>query len=107
MRTIGYRDASTSLTAAGSSQSDALELIAAYNEVTTVSSGSGVILYSSLAPGDTQTVYNAGANALRVYPPSSMKINSLSTNAAMLLGTNTTCEFSWVSATRIVGDLSA
>ena len=107
MRTIGYRDTSFSLTASGTTQATALELIAQYNEVTTAASGSGVVLNSSLAYGDEQTVYNGGANPLTVYPPTGMKINGLATNAGMLLATNTTCTFRWVSSTRIVGVLSA
>ena len=107
MRQIGYRDVANSVSAAGTSQSDATELVAAFNEVTTVSSGAGVILDSECAQGDEQSIFNAGANPLRVYPPSSFKINSLSTNAAMLLATNTGCLFKWVSSTRIFGLLSA
>ena len=107
MRTIGYRDSSFGLTATGTTQSDALELIAQYNEVTTTASGTGVVLYAALAQGDSQAVYNAGANPLTVYPPSNMKINQLATNAGMLVPKNTTCNFKWVSSTRIMGNLSA
>ena len=107
MRTIGFRDTSFGLTATGTTQATALELIAQYNEVTTTASGTGVVLNDELAYGDEQTVYNGGANPLTVYPPSAMKINSLSTNAGMLLGVKTTCRFSWASETRIIGTLSA
>ena len=68
---------------------------------------SGVVLHSSLSAGDQQTVFNAGADAVKVYPPSGMKINALSTNAAMLLAVNTGCLFKCVSSTRVFGVLSA
>ena len=101
------QDTGAALTAAGTTQGTALELVNADNEVTTVSAGSGVVLSSKLAAGDTQTVFNAGANALKVYPPSGFKINSLATNAAMTLATNTGCLFKCVSTTRVFGVLSA
>lgn len=96
-----------SVSAAGTTQGTATELTAADSEITTVASGAGVILNSTLSAGDSQTVFNAGANALKVYPPSGMKINALSTNAAMTLATNTGCLFKCVSTTRVFGVLSA
>jgi hypothetical protein len=101
------QDTATSVSAAGTTQGTATELTAADSEVATVASGAGVVLSSKLAPGDSQTVFNAGANALRVYPPSGMKLNSLATNAAMLLATNTGCLFKCISTTRVFGVLSA
>ena len=96
-----------SVSAAGTTQGTATELTAADNEVTTVASGAGVILSSNLAAGDVQTVFNAGANPLKVYPPSGMQINSLSSNASMLLAVNTGCLFKCISSTRVFGVLSA
>ena len=52
-------------------------------------------------------IYNGGANALTVYPPSGAKINGLATNAGMLLATNTACEFYCLSTTQWTGILSA
>lgn len=101
------KDAETAVSAAGTTQGTATELVAADSEVTTVASGAGCVLSSKLAPGDTQTVFNAGANALKIYPTSGMKINSLSTDAPMLLATNTGCIFKCVSTTRVFGVLSA
>jgi hypothetical protein len=101
------KDVGAALTATGTTQGTALELSNADNEVTTVASGSGVVLSSDISSGDTQTVFNAGANALKVYPPSGMGINALSANAAMTLATNTGCLFKCVSTTRIFGVLSA
>ena len=101
------QDVATSISAAGTTQGTATELAAADNEVSTVAAGAGVVLSSKLAAGDEQTVFNAGANALKVYPPSGMKINALAANAAMTLGTNTGVYFKCVSTTRVFGVLSA
>ena len=101
------KDTATSVSAAGTTQGTATELTAADNELTTVAAGSGVALASAIAAGDSQTVFNAGANAVKVYPPSGMKINALAANAPMLLATNTGCIFKCVSTTRVFGVLSA
>lgn len=96
-----------SVSAAGTTQGTATELTAADSEITTAAAGSGVILHSTLSTGDQQTVFNAGANAVKVYPPTGMKINALATNTAMSLATNTGCLFKCVSSTRVFGVLSA
>ena len=66
-----------------------------------------MVLNASIAPGDEQAVFNAGANAVKVYPPSGLKINALAADAPMLLAPNTACIFKCVSTTRIFGVLSA
>ena len=101
------KDTATAISAAGTTQGTATELTAADNELTTVGAGAGVALASALASGDLQTVFNAGANAVKVYPPAGMKINALPTNAPMLLAVNTGCMFKCISATRVFGILSA
>ena len=101
------KDTATAVSAAGTTQGTATELTAADSEITTVAAGSGCVLASALASGDSQTVFNAGANAVKIYPPSSMKINALATNAPMLLAVNTGCYFKCISATRVFGVLSA
>lgn len=101
------QDAVTGLTATGTNQATALELTNADNDVTSVSSGTGVVLLSTATAGDTQSVFNSGSNPLRVYPPVGSQINSLSTNQAMILSTNTGCIFKRVSSTKVFGVLSA
>ena len=101
------KDVATSISAAGTTQGTATELTAADSEITTAGAGAGVVLSASLASGDSQTVFNAGANAVKVYPPSGMKINALAANAPMLLATNTGCLYKCVSTTRVFGILSA
>ena len=100
------KDVATGLTATGSTSADAYEVTFAKNAFSTVSSGTGAILDSDAAPGDSQLVYNGGANALRVYPPTGAQINSLGANAAMLLARNTACEFFCLTTTLWTGVLS-
>ena len=99
-------DVGTSISAAGTTQATATALTNTLNGVTTAAAGSGVVLYGGSA-GDSQTVYNGGANAVNVYPPSGAKINGLATNSPHLLATNTACEFWFLSATPVIGVLSA
>ena len=101
------KDVATGLTATGTVQADAYEVTYAKNAFSTVASGAGAVLDSDAAPGDSQLVYNGGANVLRVYPPSGAHINGLGTNNAMLLATNTACEFFCLTTTLWTGVLSA
>ena len=101
------KDTESGISAAGTTQGTATELTAAVSEITTVAAGAGVVLNASLAAGDEQSVFNAGANAVKVYPPSGFQINALAADAAMLLATNTGCIFKCVSSTRVFGVLSA
>jgi len=107
---IGGPDAGlseASISAAGTTQGTATLLLSENSDVGTVASGAGVILSTFLSPGELQTVFNSGANALKVYPPSGFSINALPANAAMTLSTNTGVLFCCVSTTRIFGVLSA
>jgi hypothetical protein len=96
----------TGLTATGTTQGTALALGADINFLGTVASSTGAILYAGQS-GDSQIVYNGGANALTVYPPSGAKINNASTNAGVSLATNTFCQYHCVSSTQWIANLSA
>ncbi len=98
-------DVSPGLTATGTNQATALALTAADNEFTTVSANTGGILYAG-TPGDEQWVYNAGVNALTVYPPVGSKINNLPTNQGVFIPTNSACTFKCLTSTRWAGILS-
>ena len=100
------QDVAEGLTAAGTNQATAYAMTAADNEFTTVAAGTGAVLYAG-SPGDEQLVFNAGANALKVYPPSGSKINALPTDQAVLIPKNTACTFKCLTTTRWVGVLSA
>lgn len=55
------------------------------NNVTTVASGTGVILVTTPTAGRTQKVFNRGANALLVYPATSAQIEAYGTNTAVTI----------------------
>ena len=100
----------TALTATGTTQSDALQVTSVLNVFATVAANTGAKLNSSAAlDGQTQrqTVYNGGANALKVYPATGQAINSLATNAGHLLAPKTSCMYFLVSATQWIANLSA
>lgn len=61
-------EASTGLTAAGSSQADALQLTASFNNIATAATSTGVILPANPDSGDMCVVRNSGAQTLTVYP---------------------------------------
>ena len=69
-------DVADSLTAAGTTNADALALSAAINRVTTTALNTGVRLYLPEA-GSQVMVINSGANALLVYPGTGASINAL------------------------------
>ena len=101
------RDTETAIAAAGTNQSTATSLTAAVNFLGTVASGTGVILSSSAASGDSQLVYNGGANAVTVYPPSGAAINGLPANTGVIVAIKTTCVFYCASSTQWAALLSA
>jgi hypothetical protein len=69
-------DVADGLTAAGSSNADALQLSAAINRVTTTAASTGVRLMLPEA-GSMVVVVNSGASALLVYPGTGAQINAL------------------------------
>lgn len=76
------------LTATGSTQATALALPGDYNYFTTVAASTGTVL-PFMNPGDEVSIYNKGANALSVYPPTGAVINGLSANTAYSVATAT------------------
>ena len=96
----------TGITAAGSTQGTATAITASINVVGTAAASTGLILYNGNV-GDTQVVYNGGANAITVYPPVGSLINGLATNAGAVLATNTTCKYIKITSTRWIALLSA
>lgn len=96
----------TGLTAAGSSQANALALDNCVNVVATAAASTGVILPACEA-GDVVEVYNQGANALAVYPPGSETIDALSASAAFSVGAGKAAKFRKVGATAWMSLLGA
>jgi hypothetical protein len=60
-------DGADSITATGSAGTDAFQLVAVFNNVSTTASGTGVKLPST-EMGEVIYVTNSGANTLKVYP---------------------------------------
>jgi hypothetical protein len=97
----------TGLTAAGTGLSDALALSADVNVIGTAAASTGVKL-ASCEKGDSQQIYNGGANAVKVYPnTSSEQINAIGAGNGFLLAPNTACFCVRTSATAWVAFLSA
>ena len=101
------QDAITGLAGAGTTQGTATALSYSTNSFTTVAAGSGAVLSSDAIGGDSQLVYNGGANALKVYPPSGAQINGLGANNPVSLAPSTACRFECLSPTLWTGVLSA
>ena len=103
---IGGQVASA-VSAAGTVITDATDLVASVNRVSTVASGAGVQLTFGEI-GDSQWVYNGGANPLKVYPPSSSHtINQLSAGTAVTLPQYTYCVFHLITSTIVLANMSA
>lgn len=66
-------DEVTGLTAAGTTNADALQLVSGVSQIATCASGAGVILPSV---GGFKTVINNGSNACLVYPGTGKQINN-------------------------------
>jgi hypothetical protein len=90
----------TGLTAAGTTQGTAYVITSSVDQFTTVTTGTGAILPANVFNGRGITVYNRGANALKVYPPVGAKIESNATNAAVTLAAGADAIFRPISATQ-------
>lgn len=87
----------TGLAGAGATQGTATQLSKDFNVVSTVASGTGVKLPVS-SGGHKITVFNTGANTLRVYPSTGSQINNGGVNGAYQLASGGKLEFLSVSA---------
>ena len=97
----------TGLTATGSAITDALQLTASNVQVSTTAASTGVLLPNGVI-GDEVLIYNAGANTLAVYPPtSSQSINSGSAGAAFSVATTKTATFKKITSTLWIAQLGA
>ena len=95
------------ISAAGTAITDATDLTASKNVVSTATEGQGVQL-TSMNAGESQVVFNATGVSIKVYPSAStVAINQLAVGVGATLGPYTTCEFHQVSSTQVLGVLSA
>lgn len=100
-------DVADTLTAAGTTNADALALSAAINRVTTTAASTGVRLMVPES-GSSVVVVNSGANALLVYPGTGAQINALTATTggfsiaaggrALFVGTSSANWFAVLSA---------
>lgn len=70
--------------ATGNSQATALQMTTEWIEVTMTPAGSGVML-QPFGPGVPSSVFNRGANPLKVYPPVGAQIDALGVNQPYVL----------------------
>jgi hypothetical protein len=97
----------SAVSAAGTAISDATDLTASINVVTTAAASSGVQL-PRVQIGDSIEILNLGANAVTVYPDATgNRINALSAGTGFLLATNTAVVLRKFTSTRWAGFLSA
>jgi hypothetical protein len=99
--------AANNLTAAGTTQANALPLPADICKFTTVAAGSGAIL-PACNPADSGSIFNGGASALLLYPPVGGKINGLGTNAGYSIAAATPyCDWYCVDPLTYIASQSA
>jgi hypothetical protein len=110
--TSGYviKSVGQGLTATGTTRTDALQLAAQINHVGTTASGTGVKLPTGVAGMDI-VIFNAGANALKVYALSSETIDGTAGSTGVTLSAGARCRYfftttnTWISA--LMGATSA
>ena len=97
----GYfiRSVNASVSAAGSTQGTGTALTREFNRVSTVTSGSGVVLPTAVA-GMAIVIVNTSANSLLVYPATGAAINSLATNVGYSHVTLATLQYIAISSTQ-------
>lgn len=93
-----------SVTAAGSSQTDATAIVSSLNVVASADGSKGVILPAGQV-GDAVTIFNNSGSTLKVYPPSGAAISVPATglgtaNAAYSHTTYAVCTYVCVSSTQ-------
>lgn len=99
----GAIDVRNTLTATGSSASDALSVGSAVNRFTTVAASTGAIC-QVLQAGDQIVVVNHGANSLTVYPPTGGTINN---TTSIAVAANKSAFITYVTGTLLVAVVTA
>ncbi len=94
------------VTAAGTTQGTATTLTASNNYISTVAAGTGVILNSDEIASEVD-IFNGGANALKIYPPTGANINQLAANAGITLAQYTSIKIKRYGGTQWIAYLSA
>lgn len=93
-------NAGAGLTSTGSSQTDALQLTADVNHVSTVGASTGVKLDPNASLSDSCFIYNASGTTLTIYPDTGSSINNgTATTGSVSLVTHKAAEFVKTSPT--------
>lgn len=90
-----------SVTAAGTTQTDAVVLDSEWNVIVSTPANSGGIL-TAFGIGVSSTVMNVGGATVKVYPPIGMEIDALGMNNPYSLANNKTQIFNQVSTTQFL-----
>lgn len=93
----GLRSVGNALTAAGTTRADALQLAKEINNITTAAASTGVILPVGVV-GMRITVFNAGANAIKVYASASETIDGTAGATGVALTNAKRCDYFFVAA---------
>lgn len=99
----GAIDVRNSLTATGSSATDALSVGSAISRFSTVASSTGAIC-QVLQAGDEIVIVNHGSNTLTVYPPTGGTINN---TTSISVAANKTAFITYVTGTLLVAVITA
>ena len=96
-----FESVNSNVVASGINQTGATLLTAKYNVITTVTTGTGVILpvFVNIGVGAQIFVFNHGASTLAIYPPVGCLINGLGTNAPFMLASGSTARLVSISST--------
>lgn len=98
-KSTGYflRSVGSALTATGTTRADALQLAKEVNRLTTVASGTGVILPVGVV-GMRIRIYQSGANPVKVYASASETIDGVAGATGVTLTNALRCEYEFVAA---------
>lgn len=98
-----------SLTGVGTTRTDALQLAAAVNRVTTWAAGAGVVLpaVADVGEGGSVDVYNAGAGAGKVYALGSTTIDGTAGATGVTLTNALRCRYTVVGGAYVSAQLGA
>lgn len=94
------------VSAAGTTQGTATTLTASNSYISTAAANSGVILNSDEISSEFD-IFNGGANAVKIYPPTGGNINQLSANTATTLPQYSAVKIKRWSSTQWIANLSA
>jgi hypothetical protein len=100
----GGESVASGIVATGTTLASAFALKAAINQVATAAASTGVAL-SDLAPGYSQTVFNAGVSTLTVYAPNGITIDTVAGATGVPLSAAARCRYTCVAPGVVISAL--